>query len=280
MNEDAELKDSDIEPPKTKWLVLVAVIVLAVWLCNWYFLKDIGSTERGTFGDMFGGINALFSGLAFAVFIFTLIQQRAELALQRRELQLTRNEMVGQREQLVNQNNTLLLQRFENTFFQLLRLHNEIVQSIDLDRSGATARVGRDCFVSFSSRLKNELSGVKRIDSPLSIAKIENAYEQFYKQNERNTAHYFRSLYNLLKCVDRSELAQKQKKFYTNLIRSQLSSQELFVLFFNGLSKYGLEKMKPLVEKYMVLKHLNRAAVIEAGGLLHFYSLTALDGFN
>lgn len=280
MTTDVELKDDDIEPPKTRWVVLVAVIVIAFCVCNWYFLKDIGITERGTFGDMFGGVNALFSGLAFAVLIFTLIQQRAELALQRRELQLTRNEMVSQKEQLVNQNNTLLLQRFENTFFQLLRLHNEIVQAIDLDRTEATTRLRRDCFVSFSSKLEYELRAVKRIDSPLSIEQIETAYEHFYKRHESNTAHYFRSLYNLLKFVDRSELAHKQKKFYTNLVRSQLSLQELFVLFFNGLSRYGREKMKPLTERYVVLKHLNRTAVIEAGGLLHFYSPTAFDEPN
>lgn len=44
------------------------------------------SNERGTFGDMFGGINAVFSGFAFAGVIVTILMQM-------RELELTRNEL-------------------------------------------------------------------------------------------------------------------------------------------------------------------------------------------
>jgi hypothetical protein len=50
-------------------------------------------THRGTFGDMFGAVNALFSGLAFAGIIYTITLQRQELSLQREELALTRNEL-------------------------------------------------------------------------------------------------------------------------------------------------------------------------------------------
>jgi hypothetical protein len=44
----------------------------------------------GTFGDSFGAINALFSGLAFAGIIYTIMLQKKELALQRKELADTR----------------------------------------------------------------------------------------------------------------------------------------------------------------------------------------------
>lgn len=55
---------------------------------------SIGSWgDRGAFGDMFGAINALFSGLAFAGIIFTILRQREELKLQRKELELTREEL-------------------------------------------------------------------------------------------------------------------------------------------------------------------------------------------
>ena len=48
--------------------------------------------DKGTFGDMFGAVNALFSGLAFAGLIYTAMMQREELELQREELGLTRQE--------------------------------------------------------------------------------------------------------------------------------------------------------------------------------------------
>jgi hypothetical protein len=55
---------------------------------------------RGQFGDLFGSVNALFSGLAFAGLYFAirlqqdqLVLQRTELTLQREELALTRQEL-------------------------------------------------------------------------------------------------------------------------------------------------------------------------------------------
>ena len=50
-------------------------------------------TTRGQFGDIFGAVNALFSGLAFAGLIYAILLQREDLGLQREELKLTREEL-------------------------------------------------------------------------------------------------------------------------------------------------------------------------------------------
>lgn len=42
---------------------------------------------------MFGAVNALFSGLAFAGIIYTIFLQKEELALQREELKANRDEL-------------------------------------------------------------------------------------------------------------------------------------------------------------------------------------------
>lgn len=54
--------------------------------------------DRGLFGDMFGAINSLFSGLAFVGIIYTIFLQQKELELQRKELKLTREELKRQAE--------------------------------------------------------------------------------------------------------------------------------------------------------------------------------------
>lgn len=54
--------------------------------------------EMGQFGDMFGAVNTLFSGLAFAGIIYTILLQRNELSLQRKELEDTRAELKLSRE--------------------------------------------------------------------------------------------------------------------------------------------------------------------------------------
>jgi hypothetical protein len=49
----------------------LAVFGWVVWHC-------VPDTQRGVFGDMFGAANALFSGLAFAGIVYSLITQRHE----------------------------------------------------------------------------------------------------------------------------------------------------------------------------------------------------------
>lgn len=71
-------------------LIISTVFILYFSLVR-YFFPDISNS--GQFGDMFGGINALFSGLAFLGVIYAVILQRKELELQRKELELTRNEL-------------------------------------------------------------------------------------------------------------------------------------------------------------------------------------------
>jgi hypothetical protein len=52
-------------------------------------------SESGVFGDTFGAINSLFSGLAFAGLLYTILLQSRELKLQRDELALTREQLTS-----------------------------------------------------------------------------------------------------------------------------------------------------------------------------------------
>lgn len=72
----------------------VGIAVLGLWLgSSWAVTATISSWEvRGQFGDMFGALNSLFSGLAFAGIVVAILIQRAELQLQREELRLAREE--------------------------------------------------------------------------------------------------------------------------------------------------------------------------------------------
>ncbi len=47
----------------------------------------------GEFGDTFGALNALFSGLATGGVLIAILMQRQELIFQREELKLTRPEL-------------------------------------------------------------------------------------------------------------------------------------------------------------------------------------------
>lgn len=66
-------------------LLIIYGVVVRLFFSAW--------TDSGVFGDTFGAINALFSGLAFAGIVFTLIIQRREQAAQRAELESHRKEL-------------------------------------------------------------------------------------------------------------------------------------------------------------------------------------------
>lgn len=254
------------------WLLLVVCFIFVLWVANLYFLGDLEPEHRGTFGDMFGGVNALFSGLAFAGVIYTILLQKEELREQRKELSLTRRELEGQKLQMELQNKTLNKQSFENTFFQMLRLHNEIIQSIDIGRNNHIT--GRDCFQKFYYSFQASYGETSK-DKPahIKLPIIKEAYSKFYNEYEADLGHYFRSLYGLLKMIDNSNI--HDKKLYTNIVRSQLSTYELIMLFYNGLSNYGSEKLKPLIEKYTLLKHIQESKLYNNDTVTSYYEASA-----
>lgn len=86
-NELAEKKDHSF-----RWFIGSIFIVIAIWLFNAYVYPLINDSlaSRASNGDMFGPTNALFSGLAFAGLIYTIVMQRKELEMQRMELRLQR----------------------------------------------------------------------------------------------------------------------------------------------------------------------------------------------
>lgn len=90
---------------KIKNIIFISVSIIIFMILNYFFVnKYFNSWEvRGQFGDSFGVITALFSGLAFAGLIYAIFLQRKELSLQRQELKLQREEMAKSREQLAAQ---------------------------------------------------------------------------------------------------------------------------------------------------------------------------------
>jgi hypothetical protein len=131
---------------------MVIMAVVALWGGAWYWIdanivssdSTIATDEaaRGTFGDKFGAINALFSGLAFAGIIVTLALQRQDLAQQRVEIERTNQELIAH-------GVTLKRQRFESTLFHMLALHSDI-----LDKLKISSSTNRDAFQAFNDFLK------------------------------------------------------------------------------------------------------------------------------
>jgi len=274
-----EKKDTSPWPQLTKLFAIVFFLWISTLLLLYLIFDSIES--RGLFGDQFGSINALFSGLAFAGIILTIYLQKRELALQREELVLQREELVltrkeikGQKEQLEAQNKTLRHQNFENTFFQLLGLYNQIVEGM---KFGQPATTGRDCLQFWYVQIRDYHNDSRRQDQHQNLSAREYANEVYkvFKDNFQNyVGHYFRTLYNIFKFVHNSDV--EDKTLYTNLIRAQLSSYELALIFYNCLSSLGKDNFKPLVEEFGVLKHIEQRLILNAS-LRNEYAASAFE---
>jgi hypothetical protein len=68
-----------------KLLIGVVLVWIGVAVVQFFVFCDMET--RGQFGDMFGAVNALFSGLAFAVIYRSLVTQHTEIQAQRVQFQ-------------------------------------------------------------------------------------------------------------------------------------------------------------------------------------------------
>lgn len=97
------LTPSEVDEGSQSWRppALVLLAIGAVWLVVGVIVPllsfDLPRTA-GEFGDMFGGTNALFSGLALGGVVWAIFLQRRDLELQQKELALTREVLKEQAE--------------------------------------------------------------------------------------------------------------------------------------------------------------------------------------
>lgn len=210
--------------------IFCGIMIIFFWFYTYYSLIKVDKEVRGTFGDMFGGLNTLFSGFAFLGIIITILLQKKDLKLQSDELKLTRKEFEIQ-------NDTLKTQKFENTFFNLLSIHHQIVENIDCDvekekkykvkrgvkypsfrkqiedylpkdeedrviEYNIITKKGRDFFEYKYFQLQKQLQ-----DNP--EFEINEIYTNFFMTVNSDLGHYFRNIYRIIKMID-------DTKFITN----------------------------------------------------------------
>lgn len=251
-----------------KWLSLggLLLIVLGVGLflfkeSLFSFNKEIDAQKFGQFGDFIGGVvGSLWAFTGVLLFYFALQLQRKEIQLQREDLQLTREEIKGQKEELRQQNETLQLQQFENRFFQLIQLHQSIVESIFVNTTVPQFKItksrGKEFFEELSAKIafnfrydgNNDIFGKDRDE------KIHKIYQTAFHLFKAHLGHYFRNLYHLVRYIDENKFLTKPQKIeYTKILRGQLSNYELVMLAYNGLSPQG-ESFYSLILKYELVK--------------------------
>lgn len=272
------------------WLLGIAFIILFITLI-FYFRHFNGvlsedNAKWGTFGDFMGGtLNPLFALLSLFAIIYTI-------RIQTEELELTREEMKKSNLSQEEQSQSLQRQTFENTFFKMIDLHNQIVNSFLLIqkykieknpmRSFSVAEpetiktpqnyqvLGKDIRIpddrdyrgrEVMYQLLKIFKKCKKMSELPSTPFKKNVYEAFHEEFQNVIGYYFGTIYQILKFIDNSAITDKER--YSALYRSQFSAFELELLFYHGAGEIGKRKFMPLLIKYEFFEHLSYSDDIE-----------------
>ena len=234
--------------------IVVFIFDLVLFLC--------GNENIGVFGDFFGGVlNPIFTFLTFFGLIFTIIIQRKELGQATLEYRKTAN--------------ALTTQALENTFFNILDLHQKNVDNLSITPTLINTSRTKNFSESFVHRkeAKKQFTGRQVFTSVINIitnqvyfttpaiivpSEITDRYKIIQQYNNHVLGHYFRNLYQAIKLIDKQEdISYLKKKQYTGIIRAQLSTEELALLFLNCLKDTcDNGQFKDLLVRYAMLEHL------------------------
>jgi hypothetical protein len=237
-------------------IAIWVVIVLAFWDI---FLVHQKVKDFGQWGDFFGGIlNPILTFLTFVGLMITIILQQIELKESRVEFGRTADALNKQEQHMQ-------IQGFENTFFKMLELHNNIVENLKFYKEKNDSFLGvqkyeaegREVFEKIFEYFFHTKSHSKNIiKNPLRI------YNNIQKQNHI-LGQYFRNLYQILKFIKENEkMLNKDLSKYSNILRSQLSSYELLFLFLNcfkSITDKG--QFQELLIRYAFLQHFSYNAI-------------------
>jgi len=107
---------------------------------------------------------------------------------------------------------------------------------------------------------KGKLSKYKRgeeIAQHLLTAK-ENNPKKIGRTNQTSLSGYFRNIYNAVKLVDQDRyLDLSEKKQLIRILRAQLSNPELYVFFFDIMSRFGKKwRDNGYIERYELIKNV------------------------
>jgi hypothetical protein len=244
------------------YVVLIALIlVLGIYyigiseanniISHFNFLREtdgLSPEKRGLFGDSTGFINTLFSSLAFAGVILTLYWQIKENGKNKKEDHRKQFEdvffhMTDNFETIISGLKVEVVDPFDNI--------RRLQQWTTLDNDNRTQyKEGREVF--------KYLYGEMMIDQTSLTGAIQingiKGYEGFV---QGYLDHYFRYFYRILRYIDDNKLIDDEQKYrYACVLRAHLSSYELLIMHYNGLSSVGYAKLKPLLEKYSMLNNI------------------------
>ncbi|MDT0123890.1 hypothetical protein Q9R46_14610 [Paenibacillus sp. RRE4] len=204
---------------------IAAFGVLVCWIFTWIFIPMIYKESEfgaGTFGDMFGGVNALFSGLAFVGLIYTILLQKQDLALQTKAIKDQTTETTRTANELERQRKLL--------YFQLVVAHvNELIAI----KNKKIAHLIIEINYKGSITVYRGITGITEL-----VRKNQSSDKKYYP----NLKQWMDSFFYILQYIIDSELEDTFKNSIVELVFIEVSESEVHVLYgMNRDDKHRIE---------------------------------------
>ncbi len=241
-----------------KWFKILLIILTSAFIaigvisCAISFIQAIPQDDSKTLIQNLGEVNYSnladgFAGLSWSIVGVLL-------------LCLT---MYYQRQDFKDSEKTNNKQRFETTFFNMLSMLIQIRSCLNIKFLDGQGLNGYD-YLNFCEKelkasyeavleSKPELTDIEdKISANQIISSIEieclkeeviKVYETFYKSNHASLGHYFRYIYHIVEFVLKERRNENDIETYLGIIQSQLSDNELSLIFYNCLSRFAKKKV-------------------------------------
>lgn len=279
-------------------MAIVAIIIGAIIMITSFWLGSVNDIKLKDatanivdLSEFIGGlVGSLWSLAGVLLFYASLSSQKEDLERQKELLVKQIDEVVAQTKEFRIQNEMAKEQKNEETFFQLLRFHSEIISTITIEQQEVDFVTGeniskniegRKAFVEYYDiykRFFQEAAEMTTSQDEESLSRIfDKAYNSFYLEYQADLGHYFRNLYNIIFFID--SLKKTQHTFYFGLLMAQLSNYELTLLFFHCLRSTSKD-FKALVEKYAILDQVPKDEVTTMAHTLYDMSAFGESGFG
>lgn len=227
----------------------------------------------GAFGDYLGGtLNPIFAFASFIALLYTINLQSKELKASREELELTREELTRSADAQKEQSESIKIQNFENTFFNMLNLHNEgikymILKELSYTSKSASGGEKKDADYYYIGETLINLTANRDYAGKEAISRLwlihilyqekkgwgnyRSNYNEFYEEYRNLLTHYFKTMYQIFLLIE-SNKERKLEQKYANIFKAQFTTDELKLILLNTLSKQseGIAKYIEFVEKY------------------------------
>lgn len=231
----------------------ICIGVFALWAVSGigiYFFID--KDFRGVAGDMFGAVNALFSGFAFAGLIYTISVQREELkgqikaikmqtdelSLQRRaiemqtkELRLQITETARSADQLERQRQLLDYQIVFATVNDLIKLKNNLIREYECHSQHLKINAKYSAFKKLSLFIEREPN--KSFDAEILVSIQQYAETYFF----------------LLELIDKADLTESMINDLKKIVKINTTVDEVTVLVRSSM-EFNNEQYRKLLKSF------------------------------